>query len=268
MTVATSTSIGQRNTPDNDKDLPIALPPADLSLEQDEEWCVVRLDGEWREFRLHDYDELFSVPGLYERLIYDILKCNSPAKVGKLLETELVAGGTDAALLRAFDLGAGNGMVGEELAEMGVKFIVGADIIEEAAEAAERDRPGIYANYHVLDMTELSESDRRTLTRYGFNCLTCVAALGFGDIPLEAFASAYNLIKPGGWVAFNIKSSYLDQNDTSGFARLIRSIMADKTLEVRKTQPYQHRVGTDRQPIQYTAIVGNKRRDISDAKLP
>ncbi|MGB2985154.1 MAG: methyltransferase, partial [Phycisphaerae bacterium] len=133
MTVATSTHIGQRSTLHDD--LRIALPPADLSLTQDEEWCVVRLNGEWREIRLHDYDELFSVPGLYEHLIYDILKCDSPARIRKLLEAELAASGTQAGTLRALDLGAGNGMVGEELADMGVEFIVGADIIEAAAEA-------------------------------------------------------------------------------------------------------------------------------------
>jgi 2-polyprenyl-3-methyl-5-hydroxy-6-metoxy-1,4-benzoquinol methylase len=266
MTVATSTHIGQRSTLHND--LRIALPPADLSFTQDEEWCVVRVNGEWREIRLHDYDELFAVPGLYEHLIYDILKCDSPARIRKLFEAELTAGGTQAAALRALDLGAGNGMVGEELADMGVKFIVGADIIEAAADATQRDRPGTYANYHVVDMTRLNQSDRRELAGYGFNCLTCVAALGFGDIPTEAFANAYNLIEPDGWIAFNIKSSFLDQDDTSGFARLIQSIMADKTLEVRKTQRYQHRVGTSRQPIQYTAIVGNKRRDIGNGMLP
>ena len=66
MTVATSEHIGQRSTLLND--LRIALPPADLSFTQDEEWCVIRLNGEWREIRLHDYDELFAVPGLYEGL--------------------------------------------------------------------------------------------------------------------------------------------------------------------------------------------------------
>lgn len=237
-------------------------PPGDLSLTQDEEWCVVRLNGEWREIRLHDYDELFSVPGLYERLIYDILKCDSPSRIRKLFASELAASGTQAGRLRALDLGAGNGMVGEELADMGVGFIVGADIIQSAAEATQRDRPGIYANYHVVDMARLNPSDRSELEGYAFNCLTCVAALGFGDIPTEAFANAYNLIEPGGWIAFNIKSSFLDQEDSSGFARFIQSVMTDKTLEVRKTQRYRHRVGTNRQPIQYTAIVGNKRRNV------
>jgi len=260
MTVATSAHIGQRTTLHNG--LRIALPPADLSLTQDEEWCVVRLNGEWCEIRLHDYDELFSVPGLYEHLLYDILKCDSPARVRKILEAELDACDTPACTLRVLDLGAGNGMVGEELADMGVEFIVGADIIETAADATERDRPGLYADFHVLDMTRLNQSDQDELAGHGFNCLTCVAALGFGDIPTEAFVNAYNLIEPGGWVAFNIKSSFLDPDDTSGFARLIQSVMADKTLEVSKTQRYQHRVGTSRQPIQYVAIVGNKRSDI------
>jgi len=262
MTVATSTCIGQQSTLASD--LRIALPPADLSLSQDEEWCVVRLNGEWREIRLHDYDELFSVPGLYERLIYDLLKCDSPARIRKLFEAELTASDTQAATLRVLDLGAGNGMVGDELADIGVEFIVGADIIEAAAEATQRDRPGIYANYHIVDMTRLSQDDRRELAAYRFNCLTCVAALGFGDIPTEAFANAYNLIEPDGWIAFNIKSGYLDQDDSSGFARLIQSVIADKTLEVCKTQRYQHRVGTNRKPIQYTAIVGKKRRNIGD----
>ena len=94
---------------------------------------------------------------------------------------------------------------------MGVKFIVGADIIEAAAEATERDRPGVYADYRVVDMTRLNQSDRKGFEGYEFNCLTCVAALGFGDIPTEAFANAFNLIEPDGWIAFNIKSSFLDQ---------------------------------------------------------
>ncbi|MBN2562704.1 MAG: class I SAM-dependent methyltransferase [Phycisphaerae bacterium] len=266
MTVTTSTRIKQRGTLHND--LRIALPPTDLSFTQDKEWCVVRLDNEWREIRLHDYDELFSVPGLYERLIREILKCDSPARIRKLLEAELAASGTEAGTLRSLDLGAGNGMVGEELADIGVEFIVGVDIIESAAKATQRDRPGIYTNYHIVDMTRLNQSDRRELAGYGFNCLTCVAALGFGDIPTSAFANAYNLIERGGWIAFNIKSSFLGQDDSSGFARLIQSMMHDEILEVRKTQRYQHRVGTDRQPIQYVAIVGNKRSNVSETMLP
>jgi predicted TPR repeat methyltransferase len=265
MTVASGTYVGQRSKLRDD--LRIALPPADLTLTQDEEWCVIRVNGKWREIRLHDYDELFSVPGLYERLIYDILKCDSPARIRSLFERELVASETPSTSVRALDLGAGNGMVGEQLAGMGVEFIVGVDIMEAAAEATQRDRPGVYAHYHVVDMTELSQSEQGKLSGYKLNCLTCVAALGFGDIPTGAFATAFNLIEPGGWIAFNIKSSFLDDDDGSGFARLIRSVTDDKTLSVRRTQRYQHRIGTNRKPIEYVAMVGIKRGEISDNVL-
>jgi hypothetical protein len=144
--------------------------------------------------------------------------------------------------------------------------MVGVDIIRAAAEATERDRSGIYANYHVVDMARLSEAEHRELADYRFNCLTCVAALGFGDIPPEAFAVAYNLLEPESRIAFNIKADFLEDNDPSGFARLIRSMMGEKVLEVGKMQRYQHRLGTDGQPIYYVAIVGTKRADV-DGRL-
>jgi predicted TPR repeat methyltransferase len=234
-------------------------------MTQDAEWCVVRVDDGWRQIRFHDYAELYSVPGLYEKVIYDILRCDSPHVVRNLLETELSSDSyASAEDLRVLDLGAGNGMVGEELADMGADSIVGVDIIEEAAEATERDRPGLYDNYHVVDMTALNEGERRELASYCFNALTCVAALGFGDIPAPAFVAAFNLVKPGGWIAFNIKEDFLTNGDPSGFSGLIRAMVDDGTLELRRRQRYQHRLATDRHPLHYVAIVGVKHRDVSE----
>lgn len=241
----------------------VALPEPSLSMTQDAEWCVVRAGGRWRQIRFHDYDELYSVPGLYEKVIYDILRCDSPHVVRSLLAAELSDAAVPADELRVLDLGAGNGMVGEELADLGAKFIVGVDIIEEAAEATERDRPGVYDNYHVVDMTALDEGQRRELAGYRFNALTCVAAIGFGDIPTRAFVAAYNLICPGGWIAFNVKEDFLTIGDRLGFSKLIRSMLDDGTLELRQRQRYQHRLATDRHPLYYVAMVGRKLRDIS-----
>jgi 2-polyprenyl-3-methyl-5-hydroxy-6-metoxy-1,4-benzoquinol methylase len=236
-------------------------------MTQDVEWCVACVDGKWRQIRFHDYDELYSVPGLYERVIYDILGCDSPHVVCSLLKAELSNAGTPADDLRVLDFGAGNGIVGEELADMGVKFIVGVDIIEEAAEATKRDRPSLYEGYRVIDMTDLNEGQRHELTGCCFNALTCVAALGFGDIPPRAFAAAYNLIRPGGWIAFNIKEDFLTNGDRSGFSRFIRAMLEDGTLELRQRRRYQHRLATDRHPLHYVAIVGIKRRDVSERML-
>jgi len=236
----------------------IALPEPNLSMTQDAEWCVIRDEGQWRQIRFHDYDELYLIPGLYERLFYDILKCNSPTTIRKLLEKQVAKAGQEPASLRVFDLGAGNGMVGEELADMGVETIVGVDIIEEAAIATERDRPGIYEDYFVQDLTDLSDEDRAHLARFNFNTLCCVAALGFGDIPPLAFAEAYNLIADGGWIAFNIIESFLDEEDASGFSTLIRRMIDGGLLDVCTQQRYQHRIATDGDPLYYIAIIGKK----------
>jgi predicted TPR repeat methyltransferase len=232
-------------------------------MTQDAEWCVVCDHGQWRQIRFHDYHELYAIPGLYERIFYDILQCESPRVVCGLLQRELSDARVASDELRVLDLGAGNGLVGEQLAELGARFIVGADIIEEAGLAAERDRPGVYDSYHVVDMTDLTAGTQEELANCRFNTMTCVAALGFGDIPTEAFTAAYNLILPGGWIAFNIKEAFLNGRDSSGFAELIRSIADAGVLEIRRRKRYCHRLGTNRQPLHYVGVVGRKLRDIS-----
>lgn len=242
-------------------DLQVHFPRPAAGVEQDEEWCEVYEDGDVRRIRFHDYAEIYSVPGLYERIFYDALKCCSPQAVIGLLAEQLRAG----EMLRAFDVGAGNGMVGDELAKVGAESIVGVDIIPEAALAAERDRPGVYDAYHVIDLTGIPAPVREDLDGRSFNCLTTVAALGFGDMPPEAFAEAYNLVEDGAWVAFNIKSRFLsDEGETpSGFAKLINTMLEDGTLELCAEREYRHRLSTSGEPLQYVAMVARKRADVT-----
>jgi SAM-dependent methyltransferase len=242
--------------------LRVALPRAQARLEQDHEWCVARVDGEWREIRFHDYGRVYEIPGLYEYLFRDLLKCESPRIVRDLLEGEMRSSRRDSHPLRVLDLGAGNGLMAEELTEMEAELIVGVDIISEAAQAADRDRPGLYEKYFLLDMTRVTEGERRELSSYGVNCLTCVAALGFGDIPTLAFAEAYNLIAPGGWVAFNIKEQFLGNGDHSGFARLIAQMASEGVPSIRRSRRYRHRLSVDGEPIYYVAVAGKKLRDV------
>lgn len=241
----------------------LALPCQEVSLSQDAEWCVVRVGDEWQEVRFHDYPKLFSIPGLYEQVIYELLKCNSPRIVCDLLRDALRAENESVGDLRVLDLGAGNGIVAELLRDDDADFVVGVDIIEEAAMAARRDRPGVYYAYHVVDLTALSDGDRRELEDHELNCLACVAALGFGDIPTEAFKTAFNLVRDGGWVAFNIKAAFLDDlSDRTGFAEMIRQMIAAGVLDVRRQKRYTHRLGTDRQPLTYVAFAGRKTRNL------
>jgi predicted TPR repeat methyltransferase len=241
----------------------VRLPKAeDARFDQDEEWCEVLIDGEPRRIRFHDYHEIYSIPGLYEHLFYELLECDSPRAVTALLGRELRELGRDASTLRVLEVGAGNGMVGAELDELGVKTIVGVDIIEEAAIAAERDRPGIYDGYLVLDLTAIPADTHSMLRGRGFNCLVTVAALGFGDIPPDAFANAYNLVEPGGLIAFNIKEDFLTDEDGSGFSRLIRAGLEDGSLVLKGERRYRHRLSIAGEPLHYVAMVAEKRADL------
>ncbi len=247
--------------------IPIALPEPSQSYPQDEEWCLARIDGDWRELRFHDYSEIFEVEGLYERLFYDVLKCDSPATVRGLLEAELSEAGVEPDALRVLDLGAGNGIVGAEMADLGVERVVGVDILEAAAAAAERDRPEVYDDYKVVDLTDLQPDERGHLSEQEFNCMTCVAALGFGDIPPKAFLEAYNLVEDGGWLAFTLKEDFLNGADRSGFSSLISRGLDAGVLEMRMQERYRHRISTTGEPLHYVAMVATKAEDMPEELL-
>ena len=240
----------------------ITLPEANAGVGQDEEWCEVGANGSVRRIRFHDYDEIYSIPGLYERLFYEVLQCQSPGVVCGLLEEQLGGERERPHGLRILEVGAGNGMVGEELVRRGAELLVGVDIIEEAAMAAERDRPGTYDDYKVLDLCAMSDEVKAELAGRRFNCLVTVAALGFGDIPPLAFAEAYNLVADGGWIAFNIKETFIDNGERSGFSILIDEMVEGGKLEPCAKERYQHRLSAAGEPIHYVAVVARKLGDV------
>lgn len=231
-------------------------------LDQDEEWCEIQLEGERRRIRLHDYAAIFDVPGLYERLFDELLDCSSPEVVCGLLRIELEKAGVDPATLTGLDFGAGNGMVGERLAEMGVESLVGLDLLPEARDAAHRDRPGLYDDYLAADITDLDRGERRSLDGQRFNAMTCVAALGFGDIPPAAFAEAFNFVESPGWVAFNLRARFVEDTDPAGFGTFIKRMLDENVIEERARTTYTHRVSVAGEPLDYVALVATKHRDV------
>ena len=250
--------------PDATKDLIVELPAADGRPDQDREFCDVTYDGRRQRIRFHDYAAIYAIPGLYEELFHEHLDCCSPEAVVGLLGDELSAEGVDPATLSALDVGAGNGLVGAELADLGIPTIVGVDIIRAAADAAERDRPGLYADYAVCDLTTMDDGLRARLRAHDPSVMTTVAALGFDDIPPRAFAEGFNLLGEGGWVAFNIKADFLDGVDTTGFRDLIVRMLGEGILTERGRRTYVHRRSMTGDELLYTAIVGTKTRDIPD----
>jgi 2-polyprenyl-3-methyl-5-hydroxy-6-metoxy-1,4-benzoquinol methylase len=242
-------------------ELAVHLPPKSMrdELDQDEEWCEVELDGERRRIRFHDYASIYEVPGLYEHLFAEQLECDSPRVVTDLLAAQLRSSGIEPGGLTALDFGAGNGMVGELLDEHGIGEIVGVDLLPEARDAAHRDRPDVYEDYYALDLTRLHPVDSHLLQRHDFDLMTCVAALGFGDIPPLAFAEAFNLVASPGWIAFNIRDRYFS---SACFGTFIARMFDEGILEERARTRYTHRVSVAGQPLDYYAIIAEKRGDV------
>ena len=145
---------------------------------------------EKRTIRFHDYHEIYEVPGLYEHIFHDHLECASPEEVIGLLAEQLVAAEVDPATLAALDVGAGNGLVGEQIAAP-------RRARRSSASTSSRRRPrlpratggSVYDDYIVCDLTALDDDQRARLGTP--TLMTTVAALGFDDIPPEAFSEAY-----------------------------------------------------------------------------
>jgi SAM-dependent methyltransferase len=244
-------------------DFEILLPEVGQGLNQDEEWCEILVDEEKKRIRFHDYHEIYDVPGFYERLFHDLLKCESPRVIRRLLAQALAELGTDPGELRVLDVGAGNGIVGEELRQLGVGAVFGIDIIEEAAVAAHRDRPGVYERYFVADLINLVHDQRDALREASLNTMTTVAALGFNDMPPHAFAIAYNLISTPGLVAFTIKEDFVAKRDLSGFNSLIHRMFGEEIIRPLAKERYRHRLSVQGEPLYYVAFVAEKVSDIS-----
>lgn len=243
----------------------IQFPRQDInSLSQNETYFYWIHEGEKQKILFHEYNTIYNIPGLYEQLFYDRLKCKSPSKIVDVLKLTLSTNETNLSELRVLDLGAGNGMMGEHLQKQGIARLVGVDLIEEARKACYRDRPGVYDAYYTADLCNLDADTKEELDSWKLDCLICVAALGFGDIPPKAFVEAFQFIQTNGWIAFNVKETFLHSSDDSGFSRLIRELIFSNFLDIHHLERYQHRLSIDGEPLFYYAITARKRADISD----
>jgi hypothetical protein len=141
---------------------------------------VTHEDGSVEDLRLHDYDRLYALPGVYEQIVQERLGCTSPARIASMLATAVDGVVWPRSEVRVLDVGAGNGISGEALAAEGLEPVLGTDLEPSARPAALRDRPGLYGEYLTLDLLALDDDQRRHLRDLRANALACVAPVG-GD---------------------------------------------------------------------------------------
>lgn len=246
----------------NIKQPTIEIPLSASDLPQDEEYVLVDNGHFRKKVRIHDYKELYSMPGLYEQVVYNILKCQSPRVIASLLRQQIIEDGIEPKDLNVIDMGAGNGIVAEELKNIGVDTIVGIDIIEEAKIAAKRDRPDVYNDYLVTDLAKADPQTINYLERMNINCVASVAAIGFGDIPPLTLANAIDIGSDDSWLALSIKEDFLNEIDSSGISDLMYELVKEDIIEIKERRKYTHRKSISGNELKYDAIIAKKNQEI------
>lgn len=158
--------------------------------------------GRPQQIRLHDYERIFAVPGLYEEIVQRRLGCRTPARMAELLARTAARLGWAPGDVRILDAGAGNGVSGEAFAQQGMRPVVGLDILPAARDAALRDRPGVYGAYLAADLGALGPGEERLIRDAAPNALACVGSVGGGHLPVAAVAAALELLAPDALVTY------------------------------------------------------------------
>lgn len=216
--------------------------------DQTQESLTVRwADGRAETMRLHEYGRVYAIGGLYEEVVQERLRCLSPALLADRLVAAVAESGEDPAALAALDLGAGNGVVGSELRRAGAGGpLVASDTEPEAEPAAQRDRPGLYAEYAVSDLGALDVAG--LIARHGLNCLTGAGALGIGHIPWDLFAATWAAFAPGAWLAVTAS----EEGDAA------QRLASEPATQVVHSERFPHRLRMSGEPIFYRLIVARR----------
>lgn len=207
---------------------------------------VVLADGEI--VHLHDYPRIYAVPGLYEYVVQERLRCRSP----QVAAEGLLAMSADG--LTVLDFGSGTGLVGELLRAGGVARVVGTDALAAGRAACLRDRPGIYADYFVGDLGAAAGTLTARLRECAPGGLISAGAFGGTHAPPSALLNALSVLPAGAPVAVTIDERWLDGADPDGFGVAIERLAERGELLAVQRSRFQHRVTTTGEPIFYQLI--------------
>lgn len=207
---------------------------------------------------LHEYDRIYAVPGLYEHVVQERLRCRSPQVAADGFLRVLERLGLEPGPVAVLDVGAGTGAVGELLRDGGVARVVGVDALPAAREAALRDRPGVYADYLVGDFSD-DGALRTALRPYALGGLVSAGAFGGTHATPRALTNALAVLPAGAPVAFTIDERWMDTSDPDGFGATVDRLVADGELDVLERERFQHRVTTTGEPVFYELITARTR---------
>ncbi|WP_123658970.1 methyltransferase domain-containing protein [Salinisphaera japonica] len=217
------------------------------------------VDGTRTNFKMHDYPSMYRVPGLYDAMMFGMLGCRTPALLAKVVEVCLEASAFNGSI-RMLEIGAGSGAFAEQIRRRNfiVERLVGLDIHEEARSAAERDRPGVYDDYLICDLTRLDRHVAERIKDLSPNCVAVASATGWGNhIPVAGFQAAFDHLSDQGWFVFHVKPNDPDPECIALNEWITQLIASGSILNPTRGRIF-HRENVDGNPIFYDYIVGQK----------
>lgn len=209
---------------------------------------------------LHDYTRIYAVPGLYEHVVQEQLRCRSPQVAAEGFLRAVAQARLKASSRTVLDVGAGTGLVGELLLRGGVKRMVGVDALPAARTACMRDRPGVYASYLIGDLASGNSELCSELREHGLGGLVSAGALGGTHAPPAALANALAIVAPGAPVALTIDERWMDASDPDGFGFELKRLVDQGDLSVVERTRFRHRITTTGEPIFYELLIGTTGR--------
>ena len=131
---------------------------------------------------------------------------------------------------RVLDAGAGTGLVGEVLSQLGYNNLVAIDLSSGMLQEARRKQ--VYSEFHqmVLGETLGFDSDH-------FDGVISVGVFTVGHAPARAFDELVRITKPGGFVVFSLRTDVCKEG---GFKDKLSELeSAGKWKLAEATDPYQ-----------------------------
>lgn len=221
----------------------VSFPAQTAAAPADETIDVAWPDGRTDRLRLHEYERIYAVPGLYEEIVQRRLACETPARIAALLAWAAHELDWEPAEVRVLDVGAGNGVSGEALTRAGLRPVAAVDLRPAARAAAQRDRPGLYDVYLAADLLALPAGAAKAIRAREPNALAVAGAIGTGHLPPAALSAAMDLLVPDALVAYAVEAGSSDP-DVDGVRTLEADLRAAGRLHDEHRERYRHRLTT------------------------
>ena len=206
---------------------------------------------------LHDYERFYREPGLYERVVQDMLGCRSPQVAVDGLALALAELQVDPADVVLLDLGAGTGLVGSLVSAIGVRTIIGIDALPAARAACLRDRPGVYRDYLIGDLAAAEPELLTALQGHAPTALISAGAMGGTHAPPSALLNALALLPARSPVVFTIDERWMQTDGPGGYRSAVTDLLDSGSLALIQRARFLHRMTTTAEPIYYELVVGH-----------